>query len=52
MVKPNSHQSLELLGRYIHPKMEPNTLPKGFIEEFVPDIHNYVDKPQTSLRNH
>jgi hypothetical protein len=52
MGKPNSRQPLELLGRYIHPKVEQNTPPKGFIEEFVPDIHNCVGKPQTSLRNH
>jgi hypothetical protein len=36
----------------MHPKVEQNIPPKGFIKEFVPDIHNCVDTPQISSRNH
>jgi hypothetical protein len=52
MGKPNSHQPLEPLDMSLHPKVEYNTLPKHIIEEFVPDIHNCVGTPQTSLRSH
>jgi hypothetical protein len=52
MGKPNSHQPLELLGMYIHSKVEHNAIPKHRIEAFLPDIHNCVGTPQISLRNH
>jgi hypothetical protein len=45
MGNPNSHQPLELLGKYIHPKVELNTLPEYITEEFILDIHNYVGTP-------
>jgi hypothetical protein len=51
MGKPNSRQSLELLGKYKHPEVEYNTLPKYIIEEFVPVLHNGVGTPRISLRN-
>jgi hypothetical protein len=50
MGKPNSCQPLELLGKYMHPKVEYNTLPKYIIEEFVPVLHNGVGTPWISSR--
>jgi hypothetical protein len=52
MGKPNSRQSLELLGKYVHPKVELETYQNYTIEEFVPDVHNCVGTPQISLKNH
>jgi hypothetical protein len=51
MGKPNSHQPLELLGKYKHSEVENNTLPKYIIEEFVPVLHKGVGTPQISSRN-
>jgi hypothetical protein len=51
MGKPNSCQSLELLGKYKHPEVEYNTLPNYIIEEFVPVLHNDAGTPRISSRN-
>jgi hypothetical protein len=51
MGKPNSRQSLELLGKYKHLEVEQNILPKYIIEEFIPVLHNGVGTPQISSRN-
>jgi hypothetical protein len=50
MEKPNSHQPLELWDVHTS-KSGIEALPKHIIEEFIPDIHNYVGTPQTSSRN-
>jgi hypothetical protein len=52
MRKPNSHQPLEILGKYIPPEETRDLVHKYFVRGSVPEIHNCVDIPQNSSEDH